>query len=251
MSIHTPVNNVISVAPLRNVQMMLEMADTLINRNINLPGLGVFSGHSGYGKTVAANYVRNTKQAYLIEVRDYCTRKSFAESLLNALHVSSPKGTIPQLMQQAARILGDDPDRLLIIDEADKLIDRGMIELVRDIHEEAQIPIILVGEELLPQKLEASERTHNRVLEWGMAEPCDLGDTIALAKLFCPNTLVHNDLLTEIIAQTNGNARRTVTTLNKINEQVRNQGLEEIDLARFKGPFVTGRAPTRHQRRVK
>ena len=255
MSNHSPVNtannNVISVAPLRNVQQMLKLADTLINRNINLPGLGVFSGFSGYGKTVAANYVRNTKRAHLIEVRSYWTQKAFAEGLLNALHVPSPKGTIPQLISQATRILGDDPDRLLIIDEADILVDKGMIELVRDIHDEAQVPIILVGEELLPQKLEASERTHNRVLEWVMAEPCDLSDVSALAKMFCPDIEVHEELLAEIIHQTEGRARRIVTTLNRVKKQARNDGLEKISKAEFDSPYFTGRAPTRHMRRAR
>ncbi len=247
MNNESNVNNVVSVAPLRNVQIMLKLADTLVKRNINLPGLGVFFGYSGLGKTVASNYVRNTMQAHLVEVRDYWTRKAFVEALLIALHVPKPTGTIATMMQQATRILGDDPSRLLIIDEADKLVDKNMIELVRDIHEEAHVPIILVGEELLPQKLEASERTHNRVLEWAMAELCDKSDVKALAQLFCPNVEVHCDLIEEIIRQTRGKARRIVTTLNKVAEQARNNGLEQINVAQFSGSYFTGRAPNRHE----
>jgi len=213
-----------------------------------LPGLGVFSGFSGYGKTVAANYVRNAKRAHLIEVRSYWTQKAFAEGLLNALHVSSPKGTIAQMISKATRILGDEPDRLLLVDEADKLIGKGMIDIVRDIYEDAQIPIIMVGEEVLPQLLQAHERTHNRVLSWVLAEPCDTTDARSLAKLFCPKIKVEDDLLEEIIAQTQGVARRVVTTLNQVNEQARNQGVLEISKENFEGPYFTGRAPTRHGR---
>ena len=251
MSNTSPVNKVISTAPLRNVQLMLKLADTLINRNVNLPGLGVFSGPSGYGKTIAANNVRNTRRAHLIEVRSYWTQKAFAEGLLNALHVHSTKGTIATMISQATRILGDEPDRLLIVDEADKLIGKGMIDIIRDIYEEAQIPIIMVGEEVLPQMLEAHERTHNRVLSWVLAELCDRRDASNLAKLFCEGIGVHDDLLEEIITQTGGIARRVVTTLNQVNEQARNQGLEQITKALFDGPYFTGRAATRHQRRAK
>ena len=238
--------NHVSVAPLRNVTAFLELADTLIQRNLNLPGLGVFYGFSGLGKTVAANYVRNSHGAYLVEIRDHWTRKAFVEGLLNALFVQSPRGTISQMMGQATRILGDDPSRLLIIDEADKLVDKNMIELVRDIHEEAQVPIILAGEELLPQKLERSERTHNRVLEWVMAELCDLDDAQALAGLFCPSAKVSDDLLQEIIDKGQGRARRVVTTLNAVSDQVRNQGLTEIDLATYAGAYSTGRVSPRY-----
>ncbi len=65
----------------------------------------------------------------------------------------------------------------------DKLVDKGMIELVRDINKAAQVPVLLVGEELLPQKLEQYERVHNRVLEWVLAQPCDLADARAQANL--------------------------------------------------------------------
>lgn len=244
------VNHHVSVAPLRNVKNFLELADTLINRNPNLPGLGVFYGFSGLGKTVAANFVRNTHQAHLVEVRDHWTRKAFVQGLLNALHVQNPRGTISDMMNQAARILGDDPSRLLIIDEADKLVDHNMIELVRDIHEQAQIPIILAGEELLPRKLESSERTHNRVLKWVMAELCDMEDARALAELFCGGTDVGDDLLQRIIDKGAGRARRIVTTLNSVATQVRNEGLKSIDLQTYAGPYSTGRVSLRHTRRA-
>ena len=240
------VNNGVNMAPLRNVQAFGKLADTLNKRNLSLPGLGVFYGFSGLGKTVAANYVRNSRQAYLVEVRDHWNRKAFVEGLLNALFVPAPRGTTSKMMDQAAKILGDDPSRLLIIDEADKLVDKGMIELVRDIHEQAQVPIILTGEELLPQKLECSERTHNRVLEWVMAELCDLEDAKALAGLFCPNAKVSDDLLEAIIDKGQGRARRVVTTLNAVSDQVRNQALSEIDLATYAGAYSTGRVSPRY-----
>lgn len=245
------VNQHISVAPLRNVTAFLKLANTLVNRDINLPGLGVFSGYSGLGKTVAANYVRNSMQAHLVEVRDHWSRKSFVEGLLNALHVQKPRGTISNMMNQATRILGDDPSRLLIIDEADKLVDKNMIELVRDIHEEAQVPIILTGEEELPGKLANYERVHNRVLEWVMADFCDLGDAQQLATLFCTHATVEDDLLQEIIDKAQGRARRIVTTLSAVANQARNEDLKEINLAQYTGAYSTGIVSPRYKRRGK
>lgn len=249
MSSNNNVNNHVCVAPLRNVTAFLKLANTLVHRNPNLPGLGVFYGYSGLGKTVAANYVRNALQAHLVEVREHWGRKAFVEGLLNALHVQNPRGTISNMMNQVARILGDDPTRLLIIDEADKLVDKNMIELVRDIHEQAQVPIILAGEELLPQKLEGYERTHNRVLEWVMAELCDLADAQQLASLFCQNATVHDDLLEEIIAKGKGRARRVVTSINSVADQVRNDGLSEISLEQYTGPYSTGTVSPRYANR--
>lgn len=249
MTTNQKVNRQVNVAPLKNVQLFMKLAETLINRNPNLPGLGVFYGFSGLGKTVAANFVRNTYQAHLVEVRDYWTKKAFVENLLNALHVPSPRGTVPKMMQQAIHILGGDPSRILIIDEADKLVDKNMIDLVRDIHEEAQIPIILTGEELLPQKLESSERTHNRVLEWVMAELCDLADAKSLANIYVGEDVIQDDLLEAIIEKAQGRTRRVVTSINSVETQIRNEGLQEIGLRQYTGQFSTGRVSPRFSNR--
>ena len=50
--------------------------------------------------------------------------------------------------------------RPLILDEADYLVThKGLVELVRDIYEGSQAPLMLVGEEMLPTKLKKFERS--------------------------------------------------------------------------------------------
>ena len=59
-----------------------------------------------------------------------------------------------------------------MIDEADYLVSRHMIEVIRDIYESSRATIILIGEEMLPQSLTRWERVHNRML--GMNATCRL-----------------------------------------------------------------------------
>lgn len=49
-----------SVAPLRNVVAMVQLVDRVISRAPTLPGMAVFYGPSGYGKSSAATYAMNT-----------------------------------------------------------------------------------------------------------------------------------------------------------------------------------------------
>jgi DNA transposition AAA+ family ATPase len=86
-----------------------------------------------------------------------------------------PKATVGDMVDQIAQHLAilDVP---LIIDEADHLVARRMIEIVRDIYEGSQAPVILIGEELLPQKLREWERVHGRMLDWVAAQAADLAD---------------------------------------------------------------------------
>ena len=67
-----------SIAPLKNVATLMMMIEALRTRAVGLPGIGVFSGDSGYGKSVAAQYAMNKTSAIYIEVRHYWAKKTFS-----------------------------------------------------------------------------------------------------------------------------------------------------------------------------
>jgi len=123
-----------TIAPLKNVAAAFAVAQRIIDRPAGVDGLGLFYGPSGYGKSKASTYVQNKTNAIYLEVFDFWTKRTFCEALLAELGIDRPRGTIATMMIQALRLLQDDPNRLMIIDEADKLVDKGMIELVRDIY---------------------------------------------------------------------------------------------------------------------
>ena len=241
-----------SMAPLKNVAALMTMITTLQGRPEGLPGLGVGSGFSGYGKTFASLYAQNTLGAVYVEHRSYWTAKTFCTYLLHELGNARPRGTIAQMMDEIIeRIGGEDQSRPLLIDEADKLVDRGNIELVRDIYETTQVPVILIGEELLPHKLEGFERVHNRVLDWVLFQPCDAEDTQHLADLICPQIGIAEDLLAALRNDTGGNARRIATSLHEVARIARNAGIDSMDAATFRqrgGRIFEGTTPIRSKR---
>lgn len=231
-----------SIAPLRNVVSLLTLTDMLRSRPVGLSGLGLFTGFSGYGKSVACQYVQNKLGAKYVEARSFWTQRAFCEAVLKELGVVRPTGTIARMMDAIIDIMGDDPTRPLIIDEADKLVDKNMIELVRDIHETTGAPILLVGEEQLPGKLTAFERVDNRILGRALAEPCDINDARHLARIRCPDVELATDLLADIVRQTRGNARRIATTLHNVRVYAVNQGAKSLDLSSYRGGVFTGEA---------
>lgn len=247
MNIHTTAVNPAranSIAPLKNVSAMMSLIETIRNRPQTSSGFGVFSGPSGYGKTVAATYAVNKRDAIYIEVRDFWTRKSFCEAMLEELG-AKPKGTISAMMREIGYVLGGDIGRAVIIDEADKLVDKNMIELARDVQEMTNAPVILVGEEKLPQKLKAFERVDNRVLDWVLAQPCDKQDAKVLARLIAPGVEIADDLLESICTRTEGRTRRVANTLFEVATFARNAGATSLTLASYGGRVFTGQAPMR------
>lgn len=239
-----------SFAALKNVVSIMGLHQRLNDRGPHLPGIGVMHGFSGYGKTYAAIYLSNKTGAARVEIGDSWTKKTLLQAILRELGDARPKGTIPALCEAVIEKLAVPGSPPLIIDEADKLIDKNMIEIVREIHESAQVPVILIGEEALPHKLERSERTHNRVLEWVAAQPCDLEDTRKLAAIFARRITLADDLLEEIRAVSQGKARRIVTNLDRIREWAAGSGQMVIDRASYGGGFQPVSAPPRSARRA-
>lgn len=241
----SPVKASGSLAFLKNVQGCMTLVHRLRDRQAGLPGIGVVNGPSGYGKTWGSIYAQNKTRAIRVEVGDTWTRKSLLEAVLIEAGIPKPRGTIAALAKQAIAVLGDAPDRPLFIDEADRLVDKGMIETVRELHESSQVPVLLIGEEQLPEKLTAIERVHNRVLDWYPAQPCDLEDTRKLSDIFLAGVEVDDALLDRVREQGEGRARRIVVTLAGMAEWVRNTGVRRLDLGSYKGGIFTGQPPRR------
>lgn len=230
------------VAPLRNISALSALISKILHRSPHLPGLGTFSGPSGFGKSFAAAYAAGQHRAYYVEARSGWTRKAMVQTILRQQGIV-PARTITEMVDQVAEQLALSR-RPLIIDEFDHVVARNLVELVRDIYEQSQAAIILVGEEFLPQKLQRWERFHGRVLDWVQAAPCSLQDAQALARLYCPETVVAEDLLERLVREAAGSCRRVCVNLDQIGIVARGAGLETITLADWGArPLHTGKPP--------
>ncbi|MGO3934737.1 AAA family ATPase [Rhodopseudomonas pseudopalustris] len=230
---------------LKNVAAFMKLTMRLVDREPQESGFGVCHGFSGYGKTKASIFAQNRTGAIRIEVRDSWTRKTLLTSILKELMVKPSKGdTIPDLSARAIRALGEDVRRPLFVDEADRLVDKRMIELVLELQECSGVPVILIGEENLPDKLARVERVYSRVLDWFTAQPCDLDDTRQLANAFAPAVSLTDDLLDEIRRKSGGRARRIINNLGYAKEIARNNNVATLDRATWGfHAYDTGTAP--------
>jgi hypothetical protein len=234
-------------APIKNVAACLGLVRSVQNRHPLQPNLGVFAGFSGYGKSVAALYAQNKTDAAYVEVSDTWTRKKLLSSILSELGQYRPTGTLSDMEDEIIGILARDPSRPLLIDEADKLVDKNMIELVRMIAKKSGVPVILIGEEHFPKKLDGVDRFRDLVLDTKYAQPCDLEDTRTLARTFYPDLQIDDDLLETARIQGDGRVRRIGNSLHSIAEFATVRGLTEISVAQYSGHFSGGKLPSRRE----
>tara|TARA_A200000113_G_C8872019_1_gene357063 strand:+ start:2728 stop:3468 length:741 start_codon:yes stop_codon:yes gene_type:complete len=233
-----------TTAPLKNVLIFNELADRVINRPSHLSALAAFTGFSGYGKTTAAIFAANKIQAHYIEAGLSWSQGAFLDALCTELGLPV-MGTIAKKTAAIVENLAVS-GRPLIIDEFDFIIKKNYVDLVREIHDKSDAPIIIIGEELMPSKLESFERFHNRVFSWVQAQPADLQDTDHLRRLYYPKLEVSEDLLTHLLEINRGCTSRIVNNFEQISEHANILGINKISLSDVKDlTFFTGKAPAR------
>ena len=234
-----------NVAPISNVALCLGSLRRIMDRPQYLPGISVFYGPSGYGKSTAASVAVIRNNACCVQVRSLWTKKNLFEAICKGLGLR-PGRTLGEMLDQIAEELALS-GRPLIIDEADYLVAKGNVELIRDIFEASQAPIMLIGEENLPSNLRRWERFHGRVLDWCPAQPMSMADVKELYKFNMRGDVeIADDLLHRIYEIASGSARRVVSNISLVGEVAKTEGRKVMTLADWGGrAFYTGEAPRR------
>jgi DNA transposition AAA+ family ATPase len=234
-----------SIKPLRNVAALTMLATELTNRTWGLPGLGVFHGPSGLGKSFACASVCASMDAIHISLESDWTASMLYYAIMSELGMQA-KGTVAEKSYLCKQELMR-ANRLLILDEADYLIKKRtspMIDRVRDIHDKTGIPIILVGMEELPQKLRQWEQVDNRIYSWLGAERADLQDAQMLADHYAPGIHVTDDLLDHIRKRNDGVVRKMSMDFAYVLQRSRMMNMNTISLDQWgDAPFLRNEAP--------
>ena len=233
---------VYGVAPLANVARLGALIDRCQNRMHGLPGMGCLYGRAGLGKTTAAIWAINATNACHVQAMPIGGVKGLLTMIVRELGMK-PQRTTEALFTQAAEQLAR-TGRPLIIDEADHILTDKPIEIVRFLHESSQSPVILIGEEQLPQRLQRWERVHGRILSWVGMEPANAADLDHLAKIYARGLVLSTDLKAALLKASRGSIRHVSTNLAHVSEFAAVSGLTQIGMAEWGSqPFHTGEAP--------
>lgn len=231
-----------SIQPLHNVAALATLVKRMEGRTVGAPGLAAFHGPPGFGKSYACAYAAASLGCIHISVQSLWTKKTLLTVLLRELSIV-PHKTMAEMFMQINEALIT-AGRTLLIDEADYAIDRGMIEIIRDMQDGSDVPIILVGMEQMPQKLRKWELVDSRVYAYLGAEPTDIDDARLLAKVYANGLQLDDALLARVVAETKGSARRITNNFGYIREQARLEGITEMTLKAWGNrPFHNSEAP--------
>ncbi|MDC8012262.1 AAA family ATPase [Tahibacter soli] len=232
------------IVPISNVARLSEAATALVERPAGMPGMGLIEGETGYGKTTAAAWLITRMNGVYVRALATSTPSSLLDAIckeLNILRRPTNVGTVEAIVQRLA-----ETQRPVFIDEADYLVDqKRLVETLRDIHDLATVPVILIGMAGIRRKLTKWPQFTGRISQWVDFTPSTFEDAKLLARELA-EVPIADDLVRQLHTATHGSVRLIVVGLARIEQFARSRGLERIAALDWPahGDFFIGSAPT-------
>ncbi|MDO8654222.1 MAG: ATP-binding protein [Undibacterium sp.] len=230
-SIARPKGGVAAIATFDLVAATLEQ---LTNRRVGMDGIGVLYGPSGWGKTFSSNTLALETRAYFVQMKAVWTKKTFLQKILDEMKFDyDDHCSIPELFDMVTSQLGASR-RVLILDEFNRAIEKPILaQITREIFDSTQTPLLLVGEEQLPNVMARSQfkQLYRRVSAWAEAQDVTVADAAKLAPIYCPGVAFENAALTALVTFSKGSVSSVVKCFNQLQEHCLTHGMDSMDFA--------------------
>jgi hypothetical protein len=209
----------------RNVQAFLSGMEVVATPVKGRIGMALVFGEPGTGKTeMAQRYAADNDFPY-IRATDIMSRRTLLSRIVAELG-EQPKFTADDLFNQAVDMLLDHP-RTMIVDEVDYLCRGGMVEVLRDLNDITNVPIVMVGMHQLDQKLKRFRHLYDRfsaVVRFRAFEAADIG---GIAEQIC-ECRISDDGIKYIHERGHGKFRRTILWFSRAEALARRNNLEVV-----------------------
>ena len=147
-----------------NVKNFIGLVENLLNKPKNIPKMGLIYGEPGLGKSQTALWLACKYEAIYLRATNLMTGRWLLEEIAKEID-EIPRYLTSDNFNLIVQKLKQKP-QLIIVDEIDYLMNNlKTIEILRDIHDETDCPIIFVGMGLAHKKLERYKHLFDRFSE--------------------------------------------------------------------------------------
>ncbi len=214
------------IVPISNVARLAEAGAALLNRANGMPGMGLVYGATGAGKTTAVAWLATRQNGVFVRATALTTPTSLCESICRELGIAR-KGTNVATIEAIVERLAE-TNRPLFIDEADYIVDqKRLVETLRDIHDLASVPVILIGMANIRRSITGREQLAGRIAQWVEFAAAPFEDVRTLANELA-EVDIGDDLLQRLHEAARGSVRLSVVGLGRIEQFARARGMTRI-----------------------
>lgn len=211
----------------KNVKQLISMMNRLREREDGVPGMGVVYGEPGLGKTQAIKWWAFKNDAILIRCNQMMSARWLLKEILDYMSEIKPY-SISDSFDEIIRNLILTP-RVLIVDEIDYLtMDKNKsIEILRDIHDKTNVPVVLVGITNAHSRLKKFSHLYDRLSEIVKFERFSKADIKTIVKELSEIELT--DCAIKYIYSNLNRFRQIVKVINQAETIAKANGLSSID----------------------
>lgn len=218
----------------KNVQRYMTGIETLQTPVRGRIGMMLAYGPPGTGKTEAGMWYAAQNDVPYIRAKDITSRRSLLSNVVAELG-EAPSFRSDALFDQAVEQLIERP-RVILIDEVDYLMRGGMVEILRDINDITNSPIVLMGMEQADKKLKRFRHLYDRITAVVRFELFDEQEVANLAAQICETPLTE-DAVEFIYRHGKGKLRLTTTWFSRAEALARHNKLDTISGAHLQKTY--------------
>lgn len=208
-----------------NVKNFIGLVENLLNKPKNIPKMGLIYGEPGLGKSQTALWLACKYDAIYLRATNLMTGRWLLEEIAKEMD-EIPRYLTSDNFNLIVQKLKQKP-QLIIVDEIDYLINNlKTIEILRDIHDETNCPIIFVGMGLAHKKLERYKHLFDRFSEIVKFETFGVNDLSQIVSQLSEVTFTPDAV--EYIHTKYNRFRQIVQLINQMETFAKDNNLTEI-----------------------
>lgn len=212
----------------KNVQRFMAGVEAVRTPIKGRIGMMVAFGPPGTGKTETGLWYAAKKSLPYVRAKDISSRRGLLSNIVTELG-EAPAFRSDTLFDQAVEQLLSTP-RPILIDEVDYLVRGGMVEILRDLNDITNSPIILMGMEHADKKLKRFRHLYDRVSAVVKFDLFDKDEISNLADQIC-DVKLSSSAVDFIHKQSQGKLRLTTTWMARAEKIARLNELDQIESA--------------------
>ena len=208
-----------------NVKNFIGLVENLTNKPKNIPKMGLVYGEPGLGKSQTALWLACKYDAIYLRATNLMTGRWLLEEIAKEMD-EIPRYLTSDNFNLIVQKLKQKP-QLIIVDEIDYLMNNlKTIEILRDIHDKTDCPIIFVGMGLAHKKLERYKHLFDRFSEIVKFETFGVNDLSQIVSQLSEVTFTPDAV--EYIHSKFNRFRQIVQLINKMETFAKDNNLTEI-----------------------
>ena len=219
-----------------NISALVRALESLSARGAGEEGMALFYGAPGAGKTTALAYAQQRTRATMLRARSTWSITSMLGQLLRELGLSGT-GSRDARLDRVVEHLAMHP-RPLLVDEADYALRHpDLLDVLRDVYDLSQVPVVLVGMLDAPRILRSHPRMarhRRRVTRWVEAQPLALDELKRVAEELC-EVAVGERLFTRLHEESRGNIGLAVVGLGAIERAGKSNDASRVSESMMRG----------------